>query len=329
MRTPKPTNTHNHINPFNMKKFETWLPVFPGFYGTIFECSSEEQELENINEIRSTPDPFGQRVFGKVKFDHCEWDYETYNQEVVQKCTKVVQGMLYDVKLIEYMKYQSISSPKEYNFRNDSGNVEVGMTEDQLDALDLFLQKHWKSFEKYIHDKHTSRSGFISFHSNDATEWREETEMFHVFPDTYKLGAVLDFCVRVLVKEDGEYEGCYEEWLYYAIVDYPSISVDNYDEVTTKHLCSECNEFFDSYDFEYTMGKCHDCLGVDGDAVEARHLMNRGFEFESGYEKCYALNRALGEHRVTQFKGFWVKGSEMYGVSTSTPQIDVYGVKIG
>ena len=34
-----------------MKKIETYLPLFPGFYGTIFE-PYEDSEIDCINEVR-------------------------------------------------------------------------------------------------------------------------------------------------------------------------------------------------------------------------------------------------------------------------------------
>ncbi len=38
----------------NIKKYETFCPLFPGFYGTVFEYDNEDSDIECYNEENKT-----------------------------------------------------------------------------------------------------------------------------------------------------------------------------------------------------------------------------------------------------------------------------------
>ena len=60
-----------------MTKIETYLPVFTGFYETIFDSASHEDcEIYNINEDRE------KLKLEPVKWEDCKFDYKTYRADV-------------------------------------------------------------------------------------------------------------------------------------------------------------------------------------------------------------------------------------------------------
>jgi hypothetical protein len=282
---------------------ETYLPLFPGFYETIFAPDGEDMELDNINSERRLLN-----LIGEVNYDMCKWDYEGYREEVADKCTVAVETLLKSAGLVDRINYQKISSPREYNFANDAIHVKVRMTPPNLACLSQFVVKYWKEFEEYIKENYTSYDGFLSSYSNDATDWMNDTQTFTVFEDNlHQFGSVLEFCCQILIREGGWEDGL-DEWLRDQLVNYPIIEALNYNDLTTDHIVD---------------GKI-----VNEECMLTRHLSNQGFEFLSGYEDCHRLNRTRADGTIFSFKGFWVKGQEVYGVNVSHPALDAYGVKL-
>ena len=108
-------------------QIKTYLPCFNGYYGSIFEASSEEQEIDNINDERAKlnlPD---------IDYDACEWDYSEYYKDMSEKITDTIEGFLQELYPSISIKYEKTVSPKEYNFTNDSINIEL-------------YKKHWERF---------------------------------------------------------------------------------------------------------------------------------------------------------------------------------------
>ena len=99
---------------------------------------------------------------------------------------------------------QEVKSPKEYNFYNDSINVEI---EVDLDAVLLKLIKLNSEFSDYISGQYTSYDGFMSSHSSDSNDWildiKNNGDLSH------KLGACLGFLLLCHgTEEDGMIEYC-------------------------------------------------------------------------------------------------------------------------
>ena len=53
--------------------------------------------------------------------------------------------------------------------------------------VNKYLRDNFDAFSKYIKERYTSCDGFISYYSNDATEWADWSE------DSHKCGSVLQF----------------------------------------------------------------------------------------------------------------------------------------
>jgi len=178
-----------------MTKFNTYLPVFQGFYGTIFEADNEESEIDDINQQRD------EKGLKPITYDECTWDYEDYNLNVSKECTNAIESKLQEIlggKVI--ITFQELRSPKYYNFSNDAIDVEINLNKAAYETILQILADNKETFFNHIRERYTSCSGFFSSHSNDANEWikslKNKKDLEH------KLGAVLEF---ILIEVE-EYE---------------------------------------------------------------------------------------------------------------------------
>ena len=190
---------------------ETYLPIFPGFYGTIFEPDTL-YETDRINELREDKGLEG------ITDCEIEFDYKEYERATAMECIGWAERELKTITPSIEISFQKVVNPREYNFRNDSINVEI-----KLDKTELltYLKAEREQFNPWLKDRYTSVSGFISSHSIFADEWiqalvNEDNKIGH------KLGAMLEF---LLTNEDLSYED-----MYYDCTE--SIIALNYDDLT-------------------------------------------------------------------------------------------------
>ncbi len=137
-------------------KFETFCPLFPGFYDTIYEAD-ETNEIYSHNQEHDTD----------LTWDDFEWDYEDYQDRVARAFVERFEREFHDIFPME-VTFQKVNSPKYYNFSNDTIYIEVEMN--FLKFMVLVNEKK-ENIKQYIKDNYTSRSGFISHHSNDVEDW--------------------------------------------------------------------------------------------------------------------------------------------------------------
>jgi hypothetical protein len=163
---------------------ETWLPVFPGFYCTAFEAY-EDDEIHDINYQRESKD------LPSISYADCTWDYDEYQNKIAEKACEFIQDNLSD--FITKIEFQSVWSPREYNFRNDSVNINVILSDDNIKSIKEYLINHSEDFSTYLWEKYTSRSGFIPFHSNKLSDWLISID--ECLADKHKLGSILNFIV--------------------------------------------------------------------------------------------------------------------------------------
>ena len=181
-----------------MKTFtvETWLPIFSGFYGTIWETDSdEEMEIENINDARR------EKGLAPIEWDAVEWAYDDYTKDAVKEITGAIGDKLKREGFIESYKLQKLSSPREYNFANDSIHVAFTLNEENKKTIAKYLQENKSAFTKYIKDRYTSCDGFCSSYSNNVDVWLMGLDA--VLAHKHQLGAVLNF---ILLNEDKDME---------------------------------------------------------------------------------------------------------------------------
>lgn len=120
-----------------MKTTESFLPVFQGTYGTIFE----------------------------------DIDYDR-KDDIGAIMTSVINGYISDFGI--KATYQSFVSPKFYNFNNDS--IYVVYEYESLDSLKQFIADNLDKVEEELKHRYTPSSGFIPHHSTDVYDWIDNLE---------------------------------------------------------------------------------------------------------------------------------------------------------
>lgn len=170
-------------------KAETFLPVFNGFYNTIWEANTENYEYES-----------------GLGWDDYDFDNEAFELETVENICDWVES---NCPFIRSVKLQTICSPKEYNFRNDSANVVIDI---KVRDFAKWLKSNAKELDMYLKQKYTSCSGFISSYSNTYDDWHNETKGFQKLDiDGHRLGSLLDFYFSIEFndpEEDAYYSDC-------------------------------------------------------------------------------------------------------------------------
>jgi len=167
-----------------MKKIESYLPLFNGFYNTLFEYDNEEDDIKSYNYEYETD----------FDYDNFNWNYSERNDRISKQICGILESLLSDENLKMTINFQNIVSPKYYNFGNDSINCEYVISKEQYNLVIDYLKSNWTNFEIWIKERYTSRSGFISSHSNIAEVWinnmKSESHLEHNF------GAVLEFILH-------------------------------------------------------------------------------------------------------------------------------------
>ena len=150
---------------------DTWLPVFPGFYNTLFDISEQEYRwVESLREQQLVPDDW-----------RLDFDYAAFTKAVSeQACKWVAREFKTDLSKfgIVSVEFQSLHSPREYNFTNDTINVRVTIdTEAFAKAFGEYLAEDGtlEVFRKYLVRHYQSRSGFSSFYPFTVEGWAEAT----------------------------------------------------------------------------------------------------------------------------------------------------------
>lgn len=181
-----------------IKAIETWLPEFPGFYSTLFE-SDYGSELDWLAEEHNFTNDELCDIWGTDTQRQAEKDYR---EEVAKSAVDTIAEWL--KKYVYSIEFQSISSPREYNFHNDSINVAISPNKPEIMA---FLQKNKEAFTEYIEERYTDKSGFYSSYSNNVDDWLKLSSLDH----KHKLGSILQFIVDQVKEDDDQF--------YYEVMD--------------------------------------------------------------------------------------------------------------
>lgn len=161
------------------EKINTFLPIFDGFYGCPFTEGIEERELE-----------FWAEDYPEIKEDIWEFvDYEEFHNSIAESFCDEIGAILMEMNLIESYNFESLHSPRFYNYSNDSVNVEFTINPINRIKILSYLKNNFAEFTEFIKDKYTPCSGFIPHYSNDAKEWYNEESLNHY----HKLGQILNF----------------------------------------------------------------------------------------------------------------------------------------
>lgn len=187
------------------KWISSWLPVFPGFYGTLFEPDlwSEQEYFEpkfRINEFKTIV------LKGEAADKLNLWDYfdnTAYEEAIVKRCVDAIKD---ECPFIIDAKLESISRPREYNFYNDSANVKYKIKRREFKK---WIYANRDKLDKYFKARYTSCDGFISSYENSFSGWEEDTKKFTDLEGWRKhyLGALLNAWFEIEKEEP-------DDWLY-------------------------------------------------------------------------------------------------------------------
>lgn len=149
-----------------MPKQEVRLMFFSGFYESIHNdvFDSEERDI-----IENYP--------GK-NWDDFRWTYDwlRYSKSYVSAISRET-GL--------DLEFQELISPREYNFSTDRIICWIK----PKDVKKLATALNSPTLEKLVKERFTSRDGFISFYSNDVSEWKEKKIKEW---DAVEMGTLLD-----------------------------------------------------------------------------------------------------------------------------------------
>ena len=187
-------------------KVQTFLPVFNGFYNTLFEDlidNATEFAIDNHNETNGTV----------LNYDDFDFDFITLKNEICKYAASKIEEKLNEIGINCTINFETLISPREYNFDNDSINIEINFK--KFSQVIEILERNYNLFTQYIKDNYTSCSGFISSYSNYSSDWMEDLKNV-AENETHKVGAVLDFILQEVeeYKPENLYfelcENCYE-----------------------------------------------------------------------------------------------------------------------
>ena len=179
-------------------KVQTFLPVFNGFYNTLFEDildNATDNAIEWYNEDNKN----------SLNYDNFDFDFITLQNEICKDAVSKIEEKLNEIGINCSIKYDTLISPREYNFSNDSINIEINFK--KFSRVIEILEQNYNSFSQYTKEHYTSRDGFISNYSSYASDWMEDLRE-DAENEAHKVGAVLDF----ILQEVEEYK---DENLYF------------------------------------------------------------------------------------------------------------------
>lgn len=145
-----------------MRELDINLPYFCGFYGSNLDLSEELYSLQE-NDIISEDE------LDNISYEDLQHEVgELYFDGFIEQVGHVLQD--YGLELT----YKGIDSPRFYNYSNDKLVCTVEFDPDYFVDLALnFVHDNFTDFSSFLKDAYTSRSGFISFYSNDIYYWIE------------------------------------------------------------------------------------------------------------------------------------------------------------
>lgn len=136
--------------------FSTLIP-FSGFYYTIHGdvITTEEDRIFCYDNGEAMP-----ALLNEKFFDSCDYKsvYNEYAKEYVSQLAEIL-----DIKI----EYEEMISPREYNFQTDRIFGKISRN----DLAKMLWKIKGKQLNDRVKAKFTSRSGFISFYSNNIKDW--------------------------------------------------------------------------------------------------------------------------------------------------------------
>lgn len=146
------------------QSFSSFVP-FSGFY-----CSFHSDLIDRTEE-RMFYDYDEQEFYQNL----ADMFYSNVNyRQVFEEYAKIYVDILRDLTGLKSLTFEELSSPKEYNFSTD--RIFVSISREDVAKMLVNVRQELKT---QIQELFTSRSGFISFYSNQLSDWPKIDEWDH------------------------------------------------------------------------------------------------------------------------------------------------------
>ena len=148
---------------------------FQGFYNSLYSYAIES-EIENsidyyYKEYELTEAQRDTLANGYLEKNTSEFYYNVskdYAESFIYEIERET-GLSLDAR------FESMESPKEYNFQTDRLFIELPEAS-AVAFVNYILENHKQELEQLIAQRFTSRSGFISFYDNTLEAWGDPSE---------------------------------------------------------------------------------------------------------------------------------------------------------
>ena len=176
-----------------MKKLLTTIP-FSGFYYSIHDDEIDQALKQEFTDCQGNEN---------AELSYRAWDSMQWGNVRKEYAKEYSEQFAHEFK-IKSLCFESLSSPREYNFSTDRIFCEI----DYAELCGIIKSFDLKAFAAFVRDRFTSRDGFISYYSADLSEWGKIETWDH-----NQCGTALEFYA---IQESG---GEYDQWQEYAIME--------------------------------------------------------------------------------------------------------------
>ena len=136
--------------------------IFPGFYeSNLYNSDSEYYMNQYLNEDQEN------------KIEYELKDFEGFTSEVAKKAADLLhEAIVFDDAIIQSIDFESLSSPRFYNFETDKLILKIKLDQRKLE---LFCFRQEKTdFNQYLQENFTSYDGFHSFIANNINDFKNQ-----------------------------------------------------------------------------------------------------------------------------------------------------------
>ena len=148
---------------------------FQGFYNSLYSYSIEG-EIENSVEWYTEDYDLTEAQRETLANGYLENNTSEFYYNVSKD---YAEAFIYEIErdtgLTLNARFESIESPKEYNFQTDRLFIELPEAS-AVSFINYILENHREELEKLIEQRFTSRSGFVSHYENTLEAWGDPSE---------------------------------------------------------------------------------------------------------------------------------------------------------
>ena len=225
-----------------LKSFETFLPMFEGFYQSSLEFENIfDSEIYGINEDRK------ENNLNEINIFDFDINNKKYESDIAKKVCKVIEDkLLNELNLNVNIIFQELL-PLVCYVSNGSVYISIEFDNANLKQLNNLIKLNKEYLKETIKNKYTSCGGFISSHSNNINDWLNKNNDEYYLNSSHKLGAILE----MLLSEEIEYSDIIEEILSNNDLDITNYLNFTYEELQTfvmvdgEFKFNECRLMFD------------------------------------------------------------------------------------